>query len=482
MNTQQLLTFLHTPENLGKDAGALLDRLTREFPYFQTAQLLYVKSLHNDNSFLYNNQLKLAAAYATDRKVLYELIRKKASETVQPETKTETTAVTETVVPESSVSSTEKAIAAADLVQDTPVETETPAEETERIAVQLTASQLIKARLNNTSDEWDESVLRQLQLLRHWQKDPTAGSAFTFPQKEQPKKATEPVAGLQSETPVTEPVSEVTEPVIENVTVEQTVTSEATPDPAATGSEKEQLQELLTVLIDSDSEDVTAADETELQLLNQLPDEREEGLEYEVVPLQQDEPVTEIVEKTIEKPADPVEQEILFKAIGSSIELEVSDTLPSADELLGKTTEVPQPEEKPVKEITASEDALTFASWLKQLGKDQPVQHQAEEEEETDLPDLHKEQNKLIDNFIEAAPRITPQKAAFYNPANMAKKSVTEDNELISETLAQIYEKQGNYPKAIRAYQRLSLKYPEKSIYFASLIEKLKSTPNKNTK
>lgn len=470
MNTQQLLTFLHTPENLGKDAGALLDRLTREFPYFQTAQLLYVKSLHNDNSFLYNNQLKLAAAYATDRNVLYELIRKKAAEQTQPEKKTETTVVTENVVPETPVSSTEKAIAAADLVQDTPVQTETPAEETERLAVQLTASQLIKSRLNNTSDEWDESVLRQLQLLRHWQKDPTAGMAFTFPQKEQPKKETEPVAELKTETPVIEPVAEVTEPVIENRTAE--------PEPV---SEKEQLQEMLTVLIDGDSEDVTAQDETEQQLLNQLPDEREEGLEYEIVPLQQDEPVTETVEKHIEKPADPVEQEILFKAIGSSIELEVSDSLPTADELLGKTTETVVPEEKPVKEITASEDALTFASWLKQLGKDQPVQQQ-EEEEETALPDLHKEQNKLIDNFIEAAPRITPQKAAFYNPANMAKKSVTEDNELISETLAQIYEKQGNYPKAIRAYQRLSLKYPEKSIYFASLIEKLKSTPNKNTK
>jgi tetratricopeptide (TPR) repeat protein len=469
MNTQQLLTFLHTPENLGKDAGALLDRLTREFPYFQTAQLLYVKSLHNDNSFLYNNQLKLAAAYATDRKVLYELIRKKASEHVQPETKTETKAVTETVVPESTVSSTEKAIAAADLVQDTPVQTETPAEETERLTVQLTASQLIKARLNNTSDEWDESVLRQLQLLRHWQKDPTAGMAFTFPKKEQPKVQEEPVAELKTETPVAEPV-------IETGTVE--ITTPANDQV----TEKEQLQELLTVLIDSDSEDVTAPDETEIQLLNQLPDEREEGLEYEVISLQQDEQATESIEKTIEKPADPVEQEILFKAIGSSIELEVSDTLPSADELLGKTTEIPEAEEKPAKEITASDDALTFASWLKQLGKNQPVQEQPETEEENIVPDLHKEQNKLIDNFIEAAPRITPQKAAFYNPANMAKKSVTEDNELISETLAQIYEKQGNYPKAIRAYQRLSLKYPEKSIYFASLIEKLKSTPNKNTK
>lgn len=472
MNTQQLLTFLHTPENLGKDAGALLDRLTREFPYFQTAQLLYVKSLHNDNSFLYNNQLKLAAAYATDRKVLYELIRKKAAAAVAPDVKPAEELIPETktvepVAPETNSTLSEKANAAAELITENTVQPESQTAETEISAVQLTANQLLKARLNNTSGEWDESVLRQLQLLRLWQTNPTSGSSFVFPQKEQPKTVEEIPVVLKTE----EPVKEL-----------QVQTPEIQPENAADPvSEKEQLQELLTVLIDSDSEDITA-DENEIQLLNQLPDEREEGLEYEIVSLQQEEPVTEVAEKHHEKPADAMEQEILFKAIGSSIELEVSDSLPSADELLGKTSDAPLPEEKQVKEITASDDALTFASWLKQLGKNQPAQEQPEEHEETEFPDLHKEQNKLIDNFIEAAPRITPQKAAFYNPANMAKKSVTEDNELISETLAQIYEKQGNYPKAIRAYQRLSLKYPEKSIYFASLIEKLKSTPNKNTK
>lgn len=477
MNTQQLLSFLHTPENLGKDAGALLDRLTREFPYFQTAQLLYVKSLHNDNSFLYNNQLKLAAAYATDRNVLYELIRKKTSEKVVepvvPETKT-----VEPATPETHSSLSEKANAAAELIRENTVEPETQPAETDSVSVQLTASQLIKARLNNTSGEWDESVLRQLQLLRLWQKDPTSGSSFVFPQKEQPKTSEEIPVVSKTEEPVAElqqPVPEVVPETIPEVKTE--------PD-----SEKDRMQELLTVLIDSDSEDITT-DENEIQLLSQLPDEQEEDTDYEIVALESEpvtEEVAEVPEKHIEKPTDPVEQEILFKAIGSSIELEVSDEMPSAQELLAvpaktETTE-PKPEEKTTTAFVASDEALSFAGWLKQLGKPQPSPEPTEQEEETPAEDLHKEQNKLIDSFIEASPRITPQKAAFYNPANMAKKSVTEDNELISETLAQIYEKQGNIPKAIRAYQRLSLKYPEKSIYFASLIEKLKSTPNKNTK
>ena len=78
MNTQQLLGWMNDPGTLGAAAGAQLDTLTQTFPYFQTAHLLYIKSLHNENSFLYNNQLKVAAAYATNRRVLYELITKKA--------------------------------------------------------------------------------------------------------------------------------------------------------------------------------------------------------------------------------------------------------------------------------------------------------------------------------------------------------------------------------------------------------------------
>jgi len=77
MNAQQLLSWMKEPGNLGKEASAQLDTLTQTFPYFQTAHLLYIKSLHNENSFLYNNQLKVSAAYVTNRRVLYELITRK---------------------------------------------------------------------------------------------------------------------------------------------------------------------------------------------------------------------------------------------------------------------------------------------------------------------------------------------------------------------------------------------------------------------
>jgi hypothetical protein len=57
----------------------------------------------------------------------------------------------------------------------------------------------------------------------------------------------------------------------------------------------------------------------------------------------------------------------------------------------------------------------------------------------------------------------------------LAEKSVSENQELISETLAKLLVRQGYKEKAINMYQRLSLAFPEKSAYFAAEIDKLKN-------
>lgn len=97
---------------------------------------------------------------------------------------------------------------------------------------------------------------------------------------------------------------------------------------------------------------------------------------------------------------------------------------------------------------------------------------------DTDPPKPRIPASDLIDKFIREEPRITPSKSTFYSPANMARKSVVEPDDVLTETLANIYAQQGNYQKAISIYQKLSLKFPEKSRYFAALIEELKKKSN----
>ncbi len=78
--------------------------------------------------------------------------------------------------------------------------------------------------------------------------------------------------------------------------------------------------------------------------------------------------------------------------------------------------------------------------------------------------------SSLISKFIKKNPRITP-KEANTEFIDISEKSSNDDSNLLSETLAKVYIKQGLFEKAILAYEKLSLKYPEKSTYFASQIE-----------
>jgi hypothetical protein len=80
---------------------------------------------------------------------------------------------------------------------------------------------------------------------------------------------------------------------------------------------------------------------------------------------------------------------------------------------------------------------------------------------------------EIIKKFLLDQPVISRPRAEFFNPGERALKSSTDEEDLVSETLAQLYYKQGNDQKAIRIYEKLSLLFPEKSLYFASQIKKI---------
>ena len=88
---------------------------------------------------------------------------------------------------------------------------------------------------------------------------------------------------------------------------------------------------------------------------------------------------------------------------------------------------------------------------------------------------------KEIDNIIKNLNdrKISTEKKNFYSAANAAKNSLKDNHEMNTETLAEIYVKQGNYPKAIEIYEQLMLSNPEKKLFFASRIKyiKLKTQP-----
>ena len=84
------------------------------------------------------------------------------------------------------------------------------------------------------------------------------------------------------------------------------------------------------------------------------------------------------------------------------------------------------------------------------------------------------DKTRLIDKFLESDPRIIPDINHAHDGSAANSLTLSAEDGLFSETLAKIYLHQEHFDKAILTYEKLCLKYPEKSIYFAGQIEKIK--------
>lgn len=174
---------------------------------------------------------------------------------------------------------------------------------------------------------------------------------------------------------------------------------------------------------------------------------------------------------------------------------EVAPTIPT--EPISEETETEKsPEEtlKLGKPLTFDKkEKHSFSEWL-QLTNLTPIDRSNEVEEKETIaaseeskntpivPDPETEKSKrfdLIDKFIATNPKIKP-KPTLEKTINLANASNVDQSILMTETLAKVYLEQKKYKKAIKAYDILILKYPEKSGFFADQIRAIKKLQQNN--
>lgn len=128
--------------------------------------------------------------------------------------------------------------------------------------------------------------------------------------------------------------------------------------------------------------------------------------------------------------------------------------------------------------MTQQEQEAQMQSRLRQIEKEQNYRElnpdEKKEQQQAQKKSSGPELDDLVNKFLNDEPKIVPDKQKDYQEEEeQAQRSLQKDDELISETLARVYERQGKISKAKEIYEKLSLKFPEKKRYFADLINKL---------
>src|ERR1035437_9213757 len=75
MKLEQFIELVKTPSQTSEEHIPSIEKILSDYPYFQTAHLLYAKALHSSNHINYRNTLKKTAVIAGNRTVLYRLMQ-----------------------------------------------------------------------------------------------------------------------------------------------------------------------------------------------------------------------------------------------------------------------------------------------------------------------------------------------------------------------------------------------------------------------
>ena len=193
-------------------------------------------------------------------------------------------------------------------------------------------------------------------------------------------------------------------------------------------------------------------------------------------------PEGEAPEETSEQETEveaPGQREAMISAIASVIEQDVSawNEETETDKTAPKnvpteTTDSPElASEEGVAIPTVGEIAKPrslFSQWLQQRARETGF----------GTPQLAEQgAAALIDAFLAKGDvRIGPIRDSLETTEEWAKQGLVEDPSLVTETMAKLYAQQGQMGRARKAYKLLALKYPEKSVYFAAQLKKLRNS------
>ena len=463
MNKETFAKYISDPSLLDNDTLPEIKAMLDEFPYFQSAWVLYIKNLHSIKDIRYESKLKTACAYVSDRKLLHDILKG-------------------SYIPAKRLTDEQ-----ADSLVQTQFVADT--EENKEIDNSSVEPQNIVAQ-----NETQEGVPAQTQSIAPTSENKEIIDSSVEPQNFVAQNETENIIPVDTQNIAYQPESQDEgEPEIQQSDLSATNTEQ--------DSEESSNQE------QEPSAPLSIADRILMQM-EEMRKAKESGTSAE----------NEISESPVDTQnlASQDENEITESNVETQNFASQEEDIPTPTQKESTTVDTQSPSEASPSSISQQQIKEAIEKQLLSLGinanitfsdgsanikfenfdantekeattKEENIVEQPAEPEviaekpKEERPKIHSSRRQkidLIDQFLVSEAKIVPIKN-YHSDNTLSTESILEDEELFSEKLAKIYIKQGHLEKALTTYEKLYLKYPEKSAYFATQIEYVKRLINK---